>query len=94
MRAVLYSQGKGPREAYTSLILIKRKLMQNGIPEEATTIDDYVLADKLREDFAELTYFDSVHAAAALRRNQTLITNDSVYALCGVKTMTFRELAT
>jgi len=94
LRAVLYSQGKGPREVYMSLIFIKRKLMQHGIPEEATTIDDYVLADKLREDFGELTYFDSVHAAAALRRNQTLITNDSVYGRCEVKTITFRELAT
>jgi len=93
MRAVLYSQGKSPREAYTSLIFIKRKLAQYGIPEEATTIDDYILADKLREDFAELTYFDSVHAAAALRRNQTLITNDSVYDRCEVKTITFKELA-
>jgi predicted nucleic acid-binding protein len=94
MRAVLYSQGKGPREAYRSLIFIRRKLMQHGIPEEPTNIDDYVLADKLREDFGELTYFDSVHAAAALRRNQTLITNDSVYDRCEVKTITFRELAT
>jgi len=94
MRAVLYSQGRGPREAYTSLIFIKRKLMQHGILEEATTIDDYILADKIREDFGELTYFDSVHAAAALRRNQTLITNDSVYDRCEVKTITFRELAT
>lgn len=93
MRAVLHSEGKGSRETYTSLIFIKRKLMQHGIPEEATGIDDYILADKLREDFAELTYFDSVHAAAALRRNQTLITNDSVYDRCEVKTITFRELA-
>jgi predicted nucleic acid-binding protein len=94
MRAVLYSQGKRPREAYASWIFIKRKLMRHGIPEEATTIDDYILADKLREEFEELTYFDSVHAAAALRRNQTLITNDSVYARCEVKTITFKELAT
>jgi hypothetical protein len=94
MRAVLYSQGKGPREAYTSMILMKRKLMQHGIPEEATTIDDCILADKLREDFGELTYFDSLHAAAALRRNQTLITNDTAYDRCNVETITFRELAT
>ncbi len=93
MRAVLYSQGKGSRETYTSLILIKRKLVKHGISEEATSIDDYILADKLREDFGELTYFDSVHAAAALRRNQTLITNDSVYDRCEVKTVTFAELA-
>ncbi len=68
--------------------------MQHGIPEETTAIDDYVLADKLREEFGELTYFDSVHAAGALRRNQTLITNDSVYDRCEVKTITFRDLAT
>jgi hypothetical protein len=74
--------------------LLKRKLIQYGVSEEAITIDDYVLADKLREDFLDLTYFDSVHAAAALRRNQTLITNDDVYSRCEVKTITFRELAT
>jgi predicted nucleic acid-binding protein len=51
------------------------------------------LADKLLEEFEELTYFDSVHAAAALRRNRALITNDSVYDRCEVKTITFRELA-
>ena len=93
MRAVLYSQGKSSRETYTSLVLIKRKLAQHEIQEEATTIDDYILADKLREDFGELTYFDSVHAAAALRRNQTLITNDKVYDSCEVRTVRFKELA-
>lgn len=93
-RAVLYSQGKGPRESYRSLIFIKRKLLLNGIGEEAITMDDYILADRLREDFRELTFFDSVHAAAALRRNQTLITNDRVYERLEVKTITFRELAT
>jgi hypothetical protein len=69
LRAVLYSQGKDPREVYMSLVFIRRKLMQYRVTQEQTTIDDYVLADKLREDFPELTYFDSVHAAAALRRN-------------------------
>ena len=47
----------------------------------------------LREDYEELTYFDSLHAAGALRRNQTLITNDPIYQLCEVKTITFREIA-
>jgi predicted nucleic acid-binding protein len=93
MRAVLYSQGKAPREVYMSLLLIKGKLMKLGIPEETTTLDDYILADKLREDYPELTYFDSLHAAAALRRNQTLITNDPVYGQCDVKTANFKELA-
>jgi predicted nucleic acid-binding protein len=93
LRAVLYSQGKSPRETYMSLIFVKRKLERYAIHEEATTIDDYILADRLREDIEELTYFDSVHAAAALRRNQTLVTNDSVYNLCEVKSITFRELA-
>lgn len=94
MRAVLYSQGKSPKETYTSLILIKRKLTQYGILEEPVTLDDYVLADRLREEFGELTYFDSLHAAAALRRNQTLLTNDRIYDRCEVKTITFKELAT
>jgi predicted nucleic acid-binding protein len=93
MRAVLYSQGKKSREVYRSMMYIKRKLTQYGIREEPTVIDDYVLADKLREEFGELTYFDSMHAAAALRRNQTLMTNDDVYDRCHVKTITFRELA-
>ena len=93
MRTVLYSQDKSPRDAYMSLIFIKKKLGQYGILDEAMSIDDYVLADKLREDFGELTYFDSLHAAAALRRNQILLTNDKVYRTCEVKTITFRELA-
>lgn len=94
MRAVLYSEGKSSREICTSLIFIKRKLVQHGIPEEPTSIDDYILADKLREDYGELTYFDSLHAAAALRRNETLLINDNVYGRCEVKAITFRELAT
>jgi predicted nucleic acid-binding protein len=93
LRAVLDSQGKSSREKYMSLIFVKRKLERYGISEQATTIDDYVLADRLREDFEELTYFDSIHAAAALRRNQTLVTNDSVYDRCEVRTITFRNLA-
>lgn len=93
MRAVLFSQGKSHRDAYRSLILIKTKLTKHGILEEPTTIDDYILADKLREEHAELTYFDSLHAAAALRLNTILLTNDNVYARCEVKTITFEELA-
>jgi predicted nucleic acid-binding protein len=75
------------------LIFIKRKLARYGIEEELPTIDDHILADKLREDFAELTYFDSLHAACALKRNQTLITNDSVYDRCEVNVITFKKLA-
>ena len=93
MRAVLFSQGKSHRDAYTSLILIKTKLTKHGIPEEPTTIDDYILADRLLEEYAELTYFDSLHAAAALRLNTTLLTNDNVYTRCELKTITFEELA-
>ena len=93
MGAVLFSQGKSHRDAYTSLILIKTKLTKHAIREELTTIDDYILADMLREEYAELTYFDSLHAAAALRLNTTLLTNDNVYARCELKTITFEELA-
>ena len=93
MRAVLYSQGKTLQEVYSSFIYLKRRLAQNAVLEEPTSIDDYILADKLREDYSELTYFDSLHAAAALRRNETLVTNDSVYERCEVKTITFSELA-
>jgi predicted nucleic acid-binding protein len=93
MRTVLYSLGKTPRDVYRSLVLINGKLIRYGITHEAMNIDDYILADKLREEFADLTYFDSIHAAAALRRNQTLITNDNVFARCEVKTISFRELA-
>ena len=93
MRVVLYSQGKKPHEVYKSLILVKRKLLPYEVSEETITLDDYILADKLREDFEELTYFDSLHAAAALRRNQVLVTNDNVYLRCEVRTATFDELA-
>lgn len=93
LRAVLYSQGKSSRETYASLIFIKTKLMQHGIQEELISIDDYILADRLREDHAELTYFDALHAAAALRRNKTLVTNDVVYERCEAKAITFGELA-
>lgn len=93
MRAVLYSQGKTFREVYSSLIYLKRKLAHHAVLEEPTSIDDYILADKLREDYPELTYFDSLHAAAALRRNETLVSNDDVYGRCEVRTMTFSELA-
>ena len=81
------------QEVYSSFIYLKRRLAQYSVLEEPTSIDDYILADKLREDYSELTYFDSLHAAAVLRRNETLVTNDSVYGRCEVKTITFSELA-
>ena len=93
MRAVLYSQGKTFREVYSSFIYLKRKLAQYAVLEEPASVDDYILADKLREDYSELTYFDSLHAAAALRRNEALVTNDKVYGRCEVRTVTFSELA-
>jgi predicted nucleic acid-binding protein len=93
MRAVLYSQDKTFREVYSSFIYLKRKLAQYSVVEQPTSIDDYILADKLREDYSELTFFDSLHAAAALRRNETLVTNDSVYRRCEVATITFGDLA-
>lgn len=93
MRAVLGSQGKSYRDTYTSLILIKTKLTKHEILEEPTSIDDYILADKLREEYPELTYFDSLHAAAALRLNAILVTSNRVYDRREVKTTTFGELA-
>ena len=42
---------------YSSFIYLKRSLVQYAVLEEPTSIDDYILADKLREDYSELTYF-------------------------------------
>jgi len=81
------------QEVYSSFIYLKRKLAHYTVLEEPTLIEDYILTDKLREDYSQLTYFSALHAAAALRRNETLVTNDSVYRRCEVETIAFSELA-
>ncbi len=78
VRTVLYSQGKSPDEISKILVFMKSKLDEYGVEEESILFDDFILADSLRSKYKELTFFDSLHAAASQRRNVPIYGSDRV----------------
>jgi hypothetical protein len=94
MRTVLYSQRKKPNEIYRALAYTKRVLSNHRVDEEPIVTDDHIRADRLREQFPFLTFFDALHAATALGRRQILVSNDPVYDRVGVRTATFAKVLT
>jgi predicted nucleic acid-binding protein len=74
-----------------TLFLVKQKLLESGVLEVELGSDDIIRLYELLRKF-DVEYFDAMHAAVALGRNATLITNDEVYKALGVKSVSFSDL--
>jgi len=92
IRAILYSHGKDAGFVHRAIAHLKAKLDEEGIEELPLTSDDIILADKLREEKPEATYFDVLHAAIALKNSLTLISNDAIFQRLGVKSLTMKDV--
>lgn len=74
-----------------ALFLVRQKLFESNVYEEWLGFDDVIRLYELLKKFG-VGYFDAMHAAMALGKNATLVTNDEVYKKLGIETITFEGL--
>lgn len=85
VRAVLYSRGMRPEEVEEVFTLMASILADYNIPEPVSlSLSDVVAAEKMRNDWPTLTYFDSLHAATSKRLGVSLLSSEGVYARLGL----------
>lgn len=88
---VLQAHGVQAERIEKTLFLMKQKLAEFNVGEVKMISDDIIrLYDLLRR--YDIEYFDAMQAAVALGRNAVLVTNDKIFAMLGVKTISFKEL--
>lgn len=93
VRAVLYSRGFKPSDVESILALMDAKLAEYGVRDFVELeLADAVFAERLRVERSFLGFFDSLHAAVAVRRRRPLLTADEVYAKVGVTVRDLHEL--
>lgn len=93
MGLVLKSRGLSADQIEETLFLVKEKLIESDVVEAWLSSDDVIRLHELLRRF-DVEYFDAMHAAIALGRNATLVTNDKVYKTLDVKTISFDDLIT
>lgn len=93
MGLVLKSRKLSADRIEETLFLVKEKLIESNVLEAWLSSDDVIRLHELLRRF-DVEYFDAMHAAIALGRDATLVTNDKVYKILGVKTISFDDLAT
>jgi len=93
VRAVLYSKGLASHHVEDAVSLIDAALhnfrVENYVP---TILSDIVLSERLREEFPNLTFFDSLHASTSKRLGIPLLSHDPIYDEVGVKTAKFADM--
>lgn len=90
---VLQAHGIQAEQIEETVFLMKQKLHESKIEEVGLNSDDIVRLYELLRRY-DVEYFDAMQAAVALGKNATLVTNDKVFAMLGVKTVSFEELIT
>jgi len=93
VRAVLYSKGLALHQVEDAISLIDAELNDFGVRIYVPIrLSDIVLAERLRDEFPNLTFFDSLHASASKRLGIPLLSNDPIYEEIGVPAINFSEL--
>jgi predicted nucleic acid-binding protein len=93
VRTTLYSRGLRFHEVENALALMDAMLSEAEVRKHVpVTLSDVVLTERLRSQFAELTFFDSLHAATSKRVGIPLLSSDPTYKKIGVTTMSYEEL--
>lgn len=93
VRATLYSRGLASREIEEVVALMDAMLADAGAKDYVSIkLSDIVVAEILRSQTTELSFFDSLHAAASKRARIPLLSSDSIYERIGVTTMNYEEL--
>ncbi len=92
-RVVLYSHGLGPGAVAEAAGLALAELADAGVREcVEVSLEDLVIAERLRQEHEELGFFDSIHAAAAKRRRTPLLSADEIYSRLGIPFLNLEEL--
>lgn len=93
VRTTLYSRGLRFHEVEDALAFIDAILSDADVRSYVPLrLSDVVLAERLRSQFAELTFFDSLHAAASKRVGVPLLSGDTIYRKVGVNALVYEEL--
>ena len=92
VKAVLYSHGFKGRRVEEVCSLIDAQLIESRVSEYVpVTLADAVLAEVLRNQHPQLTFFDALHIAAAKNLDKPLLSNDEVYPEVWMKTISFKN---
>ncbi|MBE0512445.1 PIN domain-containing protein [Candidatus Bathyarchaeota archaeon] len=88
---VLQAHGIRAEQIEDTLFLMKQKLTEFNVGEAELNSDDIVRLYELLRTY-DVEFFDAMQAAVALGRNAILVTNDKIFSMLGVKTISFNEL--
>ncbi len=88
VRSVLYSSGLSQKKTEDFFSLMGVILDDYGV-EEFVPVEpsDVIIAERMRIEYAELTFFDSLHAAVSKRLNLKLLSSEGIYSRIGVGVM-------
>lgn len=93
VKSVLYSQGIKSEAIEESFSLMDQTLLDHGVNEYvALTLSDVALAENMKSEFTQLTFFDSLHAAVSKRLGVAIVSSDPIYKKIGVQALSFSEL--
>ncbi len=94
-RSVLYSSGLKPSAVEEACIIALSILAKYGVREyEPLTLEDILIAERLRQKHGCLGFFDSLHAAASKRTGKPLLSSDEVYRQTGIPYLHLKEFQT
>ena len=86
VRSVLYSRGLNQKKIEDFFSLVAAML------EEYSVVDfvpvkpsDVIIAERLRTENSDLTFFDSLHAATSKRLGIKLLSSEGIYSRIGIQ---------
>jgi predicted nucleic acid-binding protein len=93
VRAVLYSRGLKGKDVEEVFSLMAALLAQYGVGEVSTlNLSDVIVAEKMRSDEPDLTFFDSLHAATSKRLGTSLLSSEGIYKRLGLAVIDLDKL--
>ncbi len=93
VRTTLYSRGLRLHEVEDALAFMDAILSDANVRVYLSLkLSSVVLAERLRSQFTELTFFDSLHAATSKILGMPILSDDPIYRKIGVATITYEEL--
>jgi hypothetical protein len=92
-RAVLYSRGLSMEKVEDVFSLMASILADNGVEEFVPVeLTDVVAAERMRGEEPSLSFFDSLHGAAAKRLNLALLSSEGIYHRLGLQVIDLDKL--
>jgi len=88
VRNVLYSRGFRPTLVEEVVSVMAGMLATYGIIEYVPTeLSDVILAERIRKENPNVTFYDSLHASTAKRLGMKLLSSEGVYDKLGINFM-------